>query len=377
MAAADLKAQGNAAFSAGKFADAVEHFSSAISLDPSDHVLYSNRSAAYASMQQYQPALADAKRVVELKADWPKGFSRLGAAHFGLSQWAEAAAAYTQGLALDPDNGPLQQGLKSVQAAQASQQPPRWQPGAGTGAAAATGGRAAKPVEELVLLVAHVVLILSALVSLQPFNRYLGWQAYAVCCRTALVASGYKIFLRFGLPSFRPFPTGLSAWMQQAAGSTELFHFLLSTLMMQAPQLWMGVVLLAVTAAYPALAALGRRFGSHPLWQRYGSRAQAWLETNKPAVLRFGATAEIMLGFQLALAILQTGLRGAMLAYVLWNHLRLRYWAPESRPYHQQAWAVINARVQPVFNAVPALRRYLDHAVRWFQQPGQHQPHRN
>ena len=43
-----LKAQGNAAFSGGNYAEAVQHFSAAIELDPTNHVLYSNRSAAQA-----------------------------------------------------------------------------------------------------------------------------------------------------------------------------------------------------------------------------------------------------------------------------------------------------------------------------------------
>lgn len=45
--------------------------------------------------------------------------------------------------------------------------------------------------------------------------------------------------------------------------------------MMQAPQLWMGVLPLALTALQPTLAELGRRFPAHPLWQQYGARAQA------------------------------------------------------------------------------------------------------
>ncbi len=34
---------------------------------------------------------------VSLKSDWAKGYSRLGAAHFGLGQLEEAAKAYKDG----------------------------------------------------------------------------------------------------------------------------------------------------------------------------------------------------------------------------------------------------------------------------------------
>ena len=53
-------------------AKAVECYTEAISLDPSNHVFYSNRSAAYAKDKKYEQALADAKKCVELKPDWGK-----------------------------------------------------------------------------------------------------------------------------------------------------------------------------------------------------------------------------------------------------------------------------------------------------------------
>ena len=34
---------------------------------------------------------------VELKPDWPKGYSRLGAAHHGCEDYAQAVNAYEQG----------------------------------------------------------------------------------------------------------------------------------------------------------------------------------------------------------------------------------------------------------------------------------------
>lgn len=46
------QAKGNAAFSAGNYQEAIDFFSQAVALDPKNHVLYSNRSAAKASANQ-------------------------------------------------------------------------------------------------------------------------------------------------------------------------------------------------------------------------------------------------------------------------------------------------------------------------------------
>uniref|UniRef100_A0A0D3FYE5 STI1 domain-containing protein n=1 Tax=Oryza barthii TaxID=65489 RepID=A0A0D3FYE5_9ORYZ len=107
----EAKAKGNAAFSAGRFEEAAAHFTDAIALAPDNHVLYSNRSAAYASLHRYPEALADAERTVALRPDWAKGYSRLGAARLGLGDAAGAVAAYEKGLALEPSNGALKDGL--------------------------------------------------------------------------------------------------------------------------------------------------------------------------------------------------------------------------------------------------------------------------
>ncbi|KAF7090206.1 hypothetical protein CFC21_092997, partial [Triticum aestivum] len=128
----EAKAKGNAAFSAGRFEEAAGHFSDAIALAPANHVLYSNRSAALASIHRYSDALADAEKTVELKPDWAKGYSRLGAAHLGLGDAASAAAAYEKGLALDPSNEGLKAGLADAKKAAAA--PPRRAPSGGADA---------------------------------------------------------------------------------------------------------------------------------------------------------------------------------------------------------------------------------------------------
>nr|GFD23167.1 hypothetical protein [Tanacetum cinerariifolium] len=116
----EAKAKGNAAFSSGNYTEAVQHFTDAINLARDNHVLYSNRSAAYASLNQFQEALNDAVKTVDLKPDWAKGYSRLGSAHHGLRQFNEAVAAYKKGLQIDPNNEALKSGLAEAERAASS-----------------------------------------------------------------------------------------------------------------------------------------------------------------------------------------------------------------------------------------------------------------
>ncbi len=67
-----LKDKGNAALNAGKFDEAIKFYSDAIKLDPNNHVLYSNRSAAYCKNNKFKEALTDAEKTVSLKPDWAK-----------------------------------------------------------------------------------------------------------------------------------------------------------------------------------------------------------------------------------------------------------------------------------------------------------------
>ncbi|KAK5198256.1 Hsp90 cochaperone [Exophiala xenobiotica] len=109
-----LKAEGNKAFAAKDFTTAVEKFSQAIELDPSNHVLYSNRSGAYASLKDYQHALEDANKTTEIKPDWAKGWGRKGAAQHGLGDLVGAKDAFEEALKLEPSNAQAKSGLESV-----------------------------------------------------------------------------------------------------------------------------------------------------------------------------------------------------------------------------------------------------------------------
>jgi len=94
-----------------------DKFTQAIALDPNNHILYSNRSAAYASKKDWEKALSDAIKTTELKPDWPKGWGRKGAALFGKGDLLGAHDAYEQGLKLDPNNAGMKNDLEAVKRA--------------------------------------------------------------------------------------------------------------------------------------------------------------------------------------------------------------------------------------------------------------------
>lgn len=118
--AVEWKTKGNAALSAGNFKEAIECYTKAIELDGSQHVFFSNRSAAYLSCDEADKALEDAEACVKIKPDWAKGYCRRGAAYHKLKKYPEAMASYEDGLKVDPSNAACQSGLEEVKAISAS-----------------------------------------------------------------------------------------------------------------------------------------------------------------------------------------------------------------------------------------------------------------
>ncbi|KAG1902930.1 chaperone [Suillus fuscotomentosus] len=108
-----LKDQGNKAFSAKDYDKAIELFTAAIAIDSSNHVLFSNRSAAKAGKKQWAGALEDAEQCVKLNQSWSKGYARKGAALHGARRYDEAVEVYEAGLKLE-DSPALRKGLQEV-----------------------------------------------------------------------------------------------------------------------------------------------------------------------------------------------------------------------------------------------------------------------
>lgn len=131
MSADEYKAEGNKHFAAKEFEQAVELFTKAIEVSPNpNHVLYSNRSGAYASLKNFKNALEDAEECVKINPTWAKGFNRVAAGHFGLGNLDDAKVNYEKALSLDSSNAMAKEGLKSVENAIQSK---RAQPDMGLG----------------------------------------------------------------------------------------------------------------------------------------------------------------------------------------------------------------------------------------------------
>lgn len=116
-----LKEKGNKALAAGNFEEAIATYTEAIDLDPSNHVLFSNRSAAYAKAGKYELALKDADQTIALNPTWAKGYSRKGSALSYMEKYMEAFEVYQKGLEIDPNNQALQQGQAEIRKAVLSQ----------------------------------------------------------------------------------------------------------------------------------------------------------------------------------------------------------------------------------------------------------------
>jgi tetratricopeptide (TPR) repeat protein len=112
-----FKEQGNAAFQKGDTEGAVKFFSQAISVDPDNYLVYSNRSAAYMTLNHVSKALHDAEICVQMAPNWAKGYSRLGTAQQGLKRFEAAMDSFKKGIQLDPNNAGLWSALKSCERA--------------------------------------------------------------------------------------------------------------------------------------------------------------------------------------------------------------------------------------------------------------------
>jgi len=85
-----------------QYEQAIADFDRAIQLDPQDAKAYSNRGAAYADLGQYEQAIADFDQAIQINPQYAEVYTNRGAAYAGLGQYEQAITDYDRAIQLDP-----------------------------------------------------------------------------------------------------------------------------------------------------------------------------------------------------------------------------------------------------------------------------------
>lgn len=107
-----LKNEGNEFMKSERHREALEKYTRAIELDPTNPVYFCNRAAAHFKLGENEAAVADCTAALALQPDYGKAHSRLGLALTALERHREARMAYARAAALEPDNESYRQNLR-------------------------------------------------------------------------------------------------------------------------------------------------------------------------------------------------------------------------------------------------------------------------
>ncbi|KAJ6624856.1 hypothetical protein B0H10DRAFT_2004434 [Mycena sp. CBHHK59/15] len=106
-----VKEQGNVAFKAKRFGDAIDLYTKAIEMNPAEPSFLTNRAAAYMGIKRFRVALDDCQHAATLQAaaPSPKTLLRLARCQFALGSTTPALSTLRAVIALEPKNAPALQ----------------------------------------------------------------------------------------------------------------------------------------------------------------------------------------------------------------------------------------------------------------------------
>ncbi|XP_078412173.1 small glutamine-rich tetratricopeptide repeat-containing protein alpha-like isoform X2 [Cetorhinus maximus] len=102
--AEQLKTDGNEQMKEENYQCAVDYYTKAIELNPSNAVYYCNRAAALSKLGNYTGAVQDCEKAIAFDPSYSKAYGRMGLALASLNKYSEAVNYYKKALELDPEN---------------------------------------------------------------------------------------------------------------------------------------------------------------------------------------------------------------------------------------------------------------------------------
>jgi len=100
--------------SEGKIDEAIDHYSSAIAIDPFTEMPYYNRGTLYAQKGLYRQALDDFSKVLQLSPDNLQGYNNRGIVFTKMGRYPEALNDFTEAIRLNPEEAQLYENRAAV-----------------------------------------------------------------------------------------------------------------------------------------------------------------------------------------------------------------------------------------------------------------------
>ena len=98
----------------GEFETAIEQYSKAIELDPTQDGLYSERGTTYSQLGEYELALKDFDQAIALYPNYEKAYGNRAEVYLILERYEEALADYMKSIEIDPNFEFGYQGIADV-----------------------------------------------------------------------------------------------------------------------------------------------------------------------------------------------------------------------------------------------------------------------
>lgn len=96
--------RGNAYYYLGEYQQALDDYDRVIELNPTGASAYPNRGLAHFALKEYQKAIADYTRAIKLNPTYARAYNERGLVYEQLKEYQQALADYDQAIELNPDD---------------------------------------------------------------------------------------------------------------------------------------------------------------------------------------------------------------------------------------------------------------------------------